>query len=100
MSTISSFIPKKSLILSDGTMDKFAVFSDRSNIIQFLFTDESKTANNFVELISLTPYITEDIYLLYSPKNSLKVNTLLIENNLFADVVFSSKNFIIARFVK
>lgn len=100
MSTISSLIPKESLILSDGTMDKFSVFSGRPNIIQFLFLDENETATNFLELISLKSYIEEDIYLLYSFKNSTRVDTLLIQNNFSADIIFSNNNFIISRFEK
>ncbi len=100
MSNISSNIPKKSLILSDGAMDKFSVFSGRSNIIQFLFPEENKTTNNFLELISLKSYIKEDIYLLYSFKNSKRVDELLLKHKSSADILFSNKSFVISRLVK
>lgn len=78
-------------------MDKFAVFSDRRNIIQLIYLTEDQTRDNLKELLSLVDYIDRDIYLLYSYGNIAKVENLILENSLTHEILFQNGTFLISK---
>lgn len=88
---ISAIIPKNSLILSDWTMDKFLVFSDRINIVQISGYSEFEIEDRLNEFFSLRKYFDKEIYIVLSALKKSNIEELLKKVNIPHDLLYKDR---------